>query len=202
MYSRLAVAAIRLFTIACVVPPLQGCGVLKHKAVGMVASTLASSGDVFTRDDDPELVSTRVHDEPMLPVCSPRHRLVRRRKLEPRALAGESWITFPKSNPARRWLDDNSRKAGFRPVITAEIETFTQMKAFVEVGHGITLLPSEFVSQEIELGILRAVPTIEPTATLSLGYAYDERQARPSVNALRAVLEGQLRALVRSSQRV
>ena len=33
---------------------------VKHKAVGMVASTLASSGDVFTRDDDPELVGQAI----------------------------------------------------------------------------------------------------------------------------------------------
>ena len=32
----------------------------KHKAVGMVAETLASSGDVFTRDDDPELVGEAI----------------------------------------------------------------------------------------------------------------------------------------------
>jgi predicted anti-sigma-YlaC factor YlaD len=33
---------------------------VKHKAVGMVASTLASSGDVFTRDDDLELVGQAI----------------------------------------------------------------------------------------------------------------------------------------------
>jgi predicted anti-sigma-YlaC factor YlaD len=32
----------------------------KHKAVAMVADTLASSGDVFTRDDDPELVGEAI----------------------------------------------------------------------------------------------------------------------------------------------
>jgi predicted anti-sigma-YlaC factor YlaD len=39
---------------------LSGCALVKRKAVGMVASTLASSGDVFTRDDDPELVGQAV----------------------------------------------------------------------------------------------------------------------------------------------
>ena len=33
---------------------------LKRKAIGMVASTLASSGDVFTRDDDLELVGSAI----------------------------------------------------------------------------------------------------------------------------------------------
>jgi predicted anti-sigma-YlaC factor YlaD len=39
---------------------LPGCAVIKHKAVGMVAGTLASSGDVFTRDDDLELVGQAI----------------------------------------------------------------------------------------------------------------------------------------------
>ena len=38
----------------------SGCAPVKHKAVGMVADTLASSGDVFTRDDDPELVGEAI----------------------------------------------------------------------------------------------------------------------------------------------
>src|SRR5258708_38582288 len=39
---------------------LAGWAVIKHKAVGMVAGTLAASGDVFTRDDDPELVGAAI----------------------------------------------------------------------------------------------------------------------------------------------
>ncbi|MGH9411204.1 MAG: TRAP transporter TatT component family protein [Vicinamibacterales bacterium] len=39
---------------------LTGCALVKRKAVGMVASTLASNGDVFTRDNDPELVGQAI----------------------------------------------------------------------------------------------------------------------------------------------
>jgi TRAP transporter T-component len=46
--------------IALCAPALTGCALVKHKAVGMVASTLASGGDVFTRDDDPELVGDAI----------------------------------------------------------------------------------------------------------------------------------------------
>jgi len=38
----------------------SGCAMVKHKAVDTVAETLASSGDVFTRDDDPELVGEAI----------------------------------------------------------------------------------------------------------------------------------------------
>jgi len=50
----------RLVVLACLAASLAGCGLVKRKAVGMVASTLASSGDVFTRDDDLELVGQAI----------------------------------------------------------------------------------------------------------------------------------------------
>jgi len=52
-------AAVRLSIIALVLA-LSGCALAKRKAVGMVADTLASSGDVFTRDDDLELVGQAI----------------------------------------------------------------------------------------------------------------------------------------------
>ena len=50
----------RLVVVVCLAASLSGCGLVKRKAVNMVASTLASSGDVFTRDDDLELVGQAI----------------------------------------------------------------------------------------------------------------------------------------------
>ena len=52
--------ASRLVVITLAAAALPACGLMQRKAVGMVASTLASSGDVFTRDDDPELVGDAI----------------------------------------------------------------------------------------------------------------------------------------------
>jgi predicted anti-sigma-YlaC factor YlaD len=54
---RLRVARVAgAIAVAAVLALSTGCALVKRKAVGMVANTLASSGDVFTRDDDLELV--------------------------------------------------------------------------------------------------------------------------------------------------
>jgi predicted anti-sigma-YlaC factor YlaD len=52
--------AARLTVLACALAVSPGCALVKRKAVGMVASTLVSSGDVFTRDDDLELVGEAI----------------------------------------------------------------------------------------------------------------------------------------------
>ena len=56
-------AAARVCALVCALAALEaasGCALVKRKAVGMVASTLASNGDVFSRDDDPELVGEAI----------------------------------------------------------------------------------------------------------------------------------------------
>jgi predicted anti-sigma-YlaC factor YlaD len=50
----------RLAALLCAMTLFAGCALVRRKAVGMVASTLASGGDVFTRDDDPELVGEAI----------------------------------------------------------------------------------------------------------------------------------------------
>lgn len=50
---RVAFAAV----VAVSLPIVTGCGYAKGKAINMVADTLSSGGDVFTRDDDPELLA-------------------------------------------------------------------------------------------------------------------------------------------------
>jgi predicted anti-sigma-YlaC factor YlaD len=57
---RTAVSALLRLAVLASAAGFSGCAVVQHKAVGMVASTLASSGDVFTRDDDLELVGQAI----------------------------------------------------------------------------------------------------------------------------------------------
>jgi predicted anti-sigma-YlaC factor YlaD len=52
--------ASRVLALVCAAGVLSGCALAKKKAIGAVADTLASSGDVFTRDDDPELIGQAI----------------------------------------------------------------------------------------------------------------------------------------------
>src|SRR5438105_1044752 len=63
-------------------------------------SALVRRGDAtlglrYGGDPHPEMLSRTIYDEPMMIVCSPRHRLARRRHVAPAALAGEPWVAFP-----------------------------------------------------------------------------------------------------------
>src|ERR1700730_4633890 len=60
IFARSLTVGARMTALACSLAVLPGCALMKRKAVGMVASTLASSGDVFTRDDDLELIGNSI----------------------------------------------------------------------------------------------------------------------------------------------
>src|SRR5262245_23273476 len=69
-------------------------------ALSAEVSELVRRGDAtlglrYGSDPHPELVAVKIHDEPMVAVCSPRHRLARARRVEMRALSGEKWVAFP-----------------------------------------------------------------------------------------------------------
>jgi predicted anti-sigma-YlaC factor YlaD len=60
MKGQIVMGASRVLALVCAAGVLSGCALAKRKAIGTVADTLASSGDVFTRDDDPELVGEAI----------------------------------------------------------------------------------------------------------------------------------------------
>jgi DNA-binding transcriptional LysR family regulator len=127
-------------------------------------------------------------------VVSSQHRLAAHRTVRLEDVATEPWITFPPANPARRWLEDNARRAGFRPQVSAEIESLTQLKAFVEAGHGIALLPQAVVTLEERTNCLHSIP-IEPHTHVRLGYMHRPAEDGLAISQLCGVLEQQLQLL-------
>src|SRR5205823_449482 len=121
-------------------------------ALSSEVSALVRRGDAtlglrYDVEPDPDLVSARIHDEPMLPVCSPRHRLARARRVDPRALIGERWITFPPRpgqtrEPYSSALEHRLAACGLGAAEIIPIDSLTAQKRMVEAGFGLALLPA------------------------------------------------------------
>jgi DNA-binding transcriptional LysR family regulator len=149
-------------------------------ALSAEVSALVLRGDAtlgLRYDSDPhrDLVSSTIHHEPMVPVCSPRHRLARARRVDPRALAGEPWITFPPRPGASREpyasaLAHRLAACGLGASAIIPIDSLTAQKRLVEAGFGLALLPESSVDEEIRTGTLRAlcVPAMRTTIPVVL----------------------------------
>jgi DNA-binding transcriptional LysR family regulator len=149
-------------------------------ALSAEVSALVLRGDAtmglrYGADPHPDLVSSTIHDEPMVPVCSPRHRLARVRSVAPRALAGERWLAFPPRPGAAREpyssaLEQRLAACGLGAAEIVPIDSLTAQKRMVEAGFGLALLPESSVDEELRAGTLRAlrVPAMRVTIPVVL----------------------------------
>lgn len=168
---------------------------LVRTALSREVSELVRRGDAtlglrYEADPDPELVSTTLHDEPMVAVCSPRHRLAQARRVKPAALAGERWITFPPRpgpgpEPYATRLEHRLAACGLSGAEVLHIDSLTAQKRMVEAGFGLALLSESSVDEELRRGSLRAlrVPALRATIPVVL------------IHRRRAYLGGATRAL-------
>jgi DNA-binding transcriptional LysR family regulator len=167
-------------------------------ALSAEVSALVRRGDAtlglrYGTDADPDVVSTRIHDEPLVPVCSPRHRLARARKVAPRALAGERWIAFAGQGrpgaarePYASALAHGLARLGIDAADLLPIDSLTAQKRMVEAGFGLALLPASAVDEELRSGALRPlrIPAMRATIPVVL------------IHRRRAFLSGATRALI------
>ncbi len=145
-------------------------------ALSAEVSDLVRRGDAtlglrYELDPHPDLVSSTVYHEPMVPVCSPRHRLARARRVEPGALAGERWLTFPPRLGAAREpyssaLEHRLAACGLSASEIIPIDSLTAQKRMVEAGFGLALLPASSVNEELRSGTLRALRIRDMRATI------------------------------------
>jgi len=163
---------------------------LSREVSELVRRADATLGLRYEADPDPELVSTTLHEEPMVAVCSPRHRLARARRVTPAALAGERWITFPPRpgpgpEPYSTLLEHRLAACGLSGAEVLHIDSLTAQKRMVEAGFGLALLSESSVDEELRSGGLRALPVIAMRATIPVVL----------IHRRRAYLSGAARAL-------
>ena len=170
-------------------------------ALSAEVSELVRRGDVtlglrYTADPDPDVASSVIHDEPLVAVCGPGHRLARARRIPPGALAGERWIAFPpRPGAAAREPYASALARGFAALgldpaeIAAQIlpiDSLTAQKRLVEAGFGLAVLPASAIDEELRSGALRPLrlPALQATIPIAL------------IHRRRAFLSGATRALI------
>jgi DNA-binding transcriptional LysR family regulator len=165
-------------------------------ALSTEVSALVRRGDAtlglrYGVDSHPDLLSTTLHHEPLVPVCAPHHRLARARRVASAALAGERWITFPPpteggGEPSAAAVERSLAASGVPPGERVLIDSLTAQKRMVEAGFGLALLQASSVDEELRAGTLTVlrVPALRATVPIVL------------VQRRRAFLSGAARAVL------
>lgn len=145
-------------------------------ALSAEVSALVLRGDAalglrYNLDPNPSLVCSTVHQESLLPVCSPSHRLARARRVRLQELAGERWVAFPprisgSHEPYASAIEQRLAGVGIAMPDVIPIDSLTAQKRMVEADFGLALLPESSVREELKAGTLCLLPVPALRATV------------------------------------
>jgi DNA-binding transcriptional LysR family regulator len=123
------------------------------------------------------------------------HEFADRTSVDVAELSAEGWVTYPRGNPGRLWLDEACRMAKFEPRIAVEVGTPTQQRIFVEAGQGIAMVPLPSPSSTPPHSRSVILDVTPPLPLVRIGYAKSTRFTDPAIAVASAVINTVLRQL-------
>ena len=154
----------------------------------------ADLGLRYFPDPSATLVSLPIGDERLVIACAPDSPLAGPDALEPAALAGQTWVSYPigsgaSGEPFARLLLRQLGLAGIGPAALIEIDGLTAQKRLVEAGFGIGMLPVSAIEEELRLGALIVLPVPSLATSVPVVAVHRrERDLSPTVRHLLTVL--------------
>lgn len=129
-----------------------------------------------------------LQDELVL-ICCPDHPFARSESISLKKLTAQPFVTFQRDIPTRRALDEIFKKNGVAVATKAEFDNIELIKRAVEIGIGVSIVPSMTVKSEIQAGLLKALALAEGPFMRPLAILYRRgRSLPPALKKLIAVL--------------
>ena len=139
----------------------------------------------------PQIRSIPFCQDELVLICAPDHPFARFDSLSVKKLSGHPFVTFQQDIPTRQELDQILRKHGVAPVVKAEFDNIELIKRAVEIGLGISIVPSMTVRSEIQTGLLKALSLTEGPFMRPIAIVYRRgRSLPPAAKKFIAVLTG------------
>jgi len=120
-------------------------------------------------------------------ICSPQHPFARRRRLDLQMLNDQNFIAFERDIPSRRAIDQIFRTHHIKVRVVMELDNIETIKRSVEIGAGVSIVPSSSVQREVQSGVLAQVHFARQTFLRPLGVVV--KRNRPLIPAARKLIE-------------
>lgn len=111
-------------------------------------------------------------------ICHPEHALARKKSVTLGELQGEKFIAFGPDLPTRKVIDRYFRERGLAIKQAVEFDNIETVKRAVEVENGISIVPENTITQEVENGTLAVAEIREPEMWRPLGILLKRNRAR------------------------
>jgi DNA-binding transcriptional LysR family regulator len=135
----------------------------------------------------PQLEIIPLKPEPLVLVCSPEHRLARRKTVLLDLLAGEPFVAFERTVPTRKVIDRLLKEHSVKVSIVTEFDNIETIKRSVEAGIGVSILPQNTVKNEVKARTLASIPFSDGPYTRSIGIIH--RKGHELTPTARAFIE-------------
>jgi DNA-binding transcriptional LysR family regulator len=119
-------------------------------------------GFVGAQLESRELVLQPILEDEIVCIASASHPLARRRRIEPRALESETWITREPGSATRRLVDAWLKQAGVRIKHAITLRGPEEAKLFVQAGVGLSFVSVHGLSDESPPRLLKKLPLVGP----------------------------------------
>lgn len=120
-------------------------GVAAHR---LDVAVVTSQGQV------PQVDLELLFDEELVPILAPDDPLAGRSDVTLAELGERPFLLLETGFGLREIIWNACRNAGFTPRVAQEMESVQAIKALVQIGMGVSLVPSMTVDQEVRLGLL------------------------------------------------
>ncbi len=124
------------------------------RLIRQLRSGTADLGLLTLPIEDPNLVATPVLREELLLVTAPAHPLARKKPITPKDLIGQPFVLFEAGSNSRTAIEAFFVREAIAPKVVTETENVEIIKALVEVGMGIAIIPYQAVAREVRAGRL------------------------------------------------
>jgi DNA-binding transcriptional LysR family regulator len=99
-----------------------------------------------------EVISLRA--DRLILICAPDHPFAARRHIHLHKLDGEKFVSFEKDQPSRRAIDQILEEHDVHVQVVMEFDNIETIKRSVEIGAGVSIVPSPSVEREVQSGTL------------------------------------------------
>jgi len=146
-----------------------------EKVYESVSADRADLGLVSYPEPTREIAVIPWREEEMMVAASPSHALARQSSVMAADLQGLDFIAFDSELPIRREVDRYLKSHGVEVNIMMQFDNLQTIKEAVELGSGISIVPTRILKYELEQGRLVAIP-ISPGLYRPLGIIHRKKK--------------------------
>jgi DNA-binding transcriptional LysR family regulator len=146
--------------------------------ISLVENSFVDIGLVEGKVDDKKLNATAFSQEEMVLVVPAKHEFAISHQAPIEKLAAQPWILREDGSSTRESILQYLQSVGLKQddiKVAMELDSAQAIKASVEAGRGISILPRSMLTKELQLGSLAAI-SLTPKFSLPVHFIYKEQK--------------------------